>query len=130
MPSFMTIVENKPIVFNAYLQRTSSEDLQDTFRKMQKMVRKSGMTWLILDLTGWDITHQDLTSLVGALAIRQAGSPYDHGIVPLVVCPSPVIHIMKKFLADHKARYEMLHFDNLNEAYEFALEASELSTKQ
>src|SRR5688572_28010028 len=118
MPSFMTFVENKPIVFNAYLQRTSSADFEETFRKMRKMVRKGGMTWLILDLTGWEITHQDLTSLVGALAIRQAGSPYDHFIVPLVVCPRPIIHVMKKFLDDHKARYEMLHFDNLDEAYE------------
>jgi hypothetical protein len=126
MPSFMTFVENTPIVFNAYIQKTSSKDFQQSFKKLHQVVKKNGMTWLILDLTGWEMTYQDLTTLVGCLAIRQAGSPYDHCIIPLVVCSRSVIGILKSFLQDHKAPYELMHCENLDEAYEVALAAWKL----
>lgn len=120
MPSYITAVDGMPIVFNAYLQRISYDDLQDTFKTMLKLIKKNGQIWLILDLSAWEVTYQDLAGLVGALADREPGSPYDSRVVPLLVSPEGTIDILQAALKEHAKDFEMIPFPSLDKAYEFA----------
>ena len=67
---------------------------------------------IILDLSAWDMTHQGLADLVGALARRVPGSPYDCNVVTLVVGPTATIEALQEALRDHKTPFEMIYFDN------------------
>jgi hypothetical protein len=121
MPSFITFVENQPIIFNAFLQKTTSFELHNTFQQMIPHIKQNGRIWHILDVTCWDVTTEGLTGLAGALASRQQGSPYDHNVVTLLICSDEVKEALFKSLADHKAGFEMLPFPSLDLAYRFAL---------
>lgn len=120
MPIFMTSVAGTPIVFNAYMQHISYDDLQETFEEIQKLIKKNGQVWLILDWSAWEITRQALASLVGALADRKPGSPYDSRVVPLLVSTEGMIDALSIELKEHAKRFEMIPFESLDEAYEFA----------
>jgi hypothetical protein len=121
MPSFITPVENQPIVFSAFLQRITNHELEYTFNTLMQYIESKGRIVLILDVTCWDMTKEGLTSLVGALAIRQDGSPYDHNVVTLLICSDEVKAVLLESLTDHNAGFEMLVFPSLDLAYQFAL---------
>lgn len=121
MPSFITPVENEPIIFNAFLQKLTSLELQDTFQTLIPHIEENGRIILILDVTCWDMTYEVLTSLAGALAIRQDGSPYDHNVVTLLITNDTVTTALLESLTDHNANFEMVIFPSLDLAYQFAL---------
>ena len=120
MPILITPVDNSSIVFGAYVYNLSHNELQENFDKMLKLIDKNGHLCFILDLSAWDMTHQSLYNLAGALAQRVPGSPHDSRIVTLVVCTPDVFQILEDTLAQHGEKLEMIRFDNLESAYNFA----------
>src|SRR5690349_18979478 len=121
MSSFITPVENLPIVFIAFLEKLSPKEMQAIFQTLKLAIERHGRLISILDVTCWEMTHEVVTYLAGAMAINEDGSPTDHQVVTLFVSNNKVTNVLEDYLADHRAKLGMVPCPSLDKAYDVAL---------
>jgi hypothetical protein len=121
MSSFMTQVDNLPIVFIALLEKIRWEELEENFQIVRPSIEQHGKLIWILDVTCWEATPEALTYLAGVMAVRKAGSFTDWNVTTFLVSKDEVTHALESSLADHNKKLEMVRCPSLDRAYEIAL---------
>jgi hypothetical protein len=121
MTSFVSQVENLPIVFIALLEKIKWEELQANFQMVKPSIEEHGQLIWILDVTCWEATLEVLTYLAGVMAVREAGSFTDFNVTTFLVSKDDVTQALESSLADHYKKLEMVPCPSLDIAYEFAL---------
>jgi hypothetical protein len=121
MSSFMTQVENLPIVFIALLEKIRWEELEENFQMVTPSIEEHGQLIWILDVTCWEATLEALTYLAGVMAVRKTGSFTDLNVTTFLVSKDEITEALEKSLADHRKQLEMVRCPSLDLAYDFAM---------